>query len=149
MMTLDEAIRHAEQTAASCDGECADDHWQLADWLRELRRTRMEIDLLKTLRDGFKADARKCKAENAKLQGDIVVHALNNGLLVKCVTDRNDALKELVQDSISFVKHVMNQWGIELEAGHATDAPPADWKQCLYELDMLVERMRELGIEVE
>lgn len=95
------------------------------------------------------AERDRLEAENAKLQGDIVAHALNNGLLVKCVTDRNDALKELVQDSISFVKHVMNQWGIELEAEYATDAPPAEWKQCLHELDMLVERMRELGIEVE
>lgn len=90
----------------------------------------------------------RLEAENAKLQEAIVMHALNNGMLVKCVTDMNDALKELVQDFASFAKHVMNQWGVELEAGYATDAPPAEWKQCLYELDMLVERMRKLGIEV-
>ena len=48
-MTLDEAIEHCEQTARSCDGECSDDHHQLAEWLRELRRARTEIDLLREL----------------------------------------------------------------------------------------------------
>lgn len=67
MMTIDEAIEHAEERACGND-QCAKDHAQLADWLRELRRARMEIDLLKTLRDGFKADAQKYKAENAKLR---------------------------------------------------------------------------------
>lgn len=137
MMTLDEAIRHAEQTAASCDGECADDHWQLADWLRELRRARMEIELLKTLRDGFKADARKYEEENAKLRGDIVSHALNNGLLVKCVTDRNDALKELVRD-----------YDMVLSSMHALcdcDFVPLNDATLL----ALRSRMHELGIEVK
>lgn len=67
-MTLEEAIEHAEQTAASCGGECADDHWQLAEWLRELRRARMELDLLRTLREEFRADAQRYKAENDKLR---------------------------------------------------------------------------------
>lgn len=66
-MTIDEAIGHAEERACGND-QCAKDHAQLADWLRELRRARMEIDLLKTLRDGFKADAQKYKAENARLR---------------------------------------------------------------------------------
>lgn len=66
-MTIDEAIEHAEERACGND-QCAKDHAQLADWLRELRRARMEIDLLKTLRDGFKADAQKYKAENTKLR---------------------------------------------------------------------------------
>ena len=66
-MTLDEAIEHTEERACGND-QCSKDHAQLADWLRELRRARMEIDLLRTLRDGFKLDARKYKAENAKLR---------------------------------------------------------------------------------
>ena len=66
-MTLKEAIEHAEERACGND-QCAKDHAQLSDWLRELRRARMEIDLLKTLRDGFKADAQKHKAENEKLR---------------------------------------------------------------------------------
>lgn len=70
MMTLDEAITHAEWCADNSCGECADDHRQLAEWLRELRRARTEIDLLKTLRDGFKADVKKLKDENAKLRSE-------------------------------------------------------------------------------
>ena len=66
-MTIDEAIEHAEEKACG-NGQCAKDHAQLVDWLRELRRARMEIDLLKTLRDGFKADAQKYKADNEKLR---------------------------------------------------------------------------------
>ena len=69
-MTIDEAIEHAEEISCGND-QCAKDHAQLADWLRELRRARMEIDLLKTLRDGFRADAQKHKAENAKLRESV------------------------------------------------------------------------------
>ena len=145
-MTLDEAIRHAEQTAASCDGECADDHWQLADWLRELRRARMEIDLLKTLRDGFKADARKYKAENAKLQGDIVAHALNNGLLVKCVTDRNDALKELVFEMHQTMVDRCNGSHEPYHGKPCSSCAEAGSADCP---KVIAERMRKLGIEVD
>ena len=38
-MTIDEAIRHCDEIAAGC-GECADEHRQLAEWLRELKRLR-------------------------------------------------------------------------------------------------------------
>lgn len=38
MMTLDEAIEHAEWCAKEACGECAEEHRQLAEWLRELRR---------------------------------------------------------------------------------------------------------------
>ena len=67
-MTLDEAIEHAEEVATTRCGECAEEHKQLADWLRELKRARMKIDLLKILRDGFKADAQMYKDENARLR---------------------------------------------------------------------------------
>lgn len=37
MMTLDEAIRHAEEIASkSCD-KCAEEHRQLAAWLKRLK----------------------------------------------------------------------------------------------------------------
>ena len=39
-LTIDEAITHAEQVADRCPGEdrqCAYQHDQLADWLRELK----------------------------------------------------------------------------------------------------------------
>ena len=35
-MTLDEAIKHAEEKGKSCDA-CAAEHRQLATWLKELR----------------------------------------------------------------------------------------------------------------
>ena len=36
-MTLDEAIRHAEEKAESLCGECASNHRKLAAWLKELK----------------------------------------------------------------------------------------------------------------
>lgn len=37
-MTLDEAIKHCEEVASSCDNKnCALDHKQLAEWLKELK----------------------------------------------------------------------------------------------------------------
>lgn len=40
-MTLDEAIKHAQEIAdKSCD-QCAEDHRQLAEWLKELKKRRM------------------------------------------------------------------------------------------------------------
>lgn len=46
-MTLDEAIQHCDYVADSdCYGktqiECAEEHRQLADWLRELKKLREE-----------------------------------------------------------------------------------------------------------
>ena len=112
-MTLDEAIEHAEKRACGND-QCAKDHVQLADWLRELRRARMEIDLLKMSRDGFRADAQKYKAENAKLREryyayeykmDGLVSRLTGGLLSKSAATPNDVLhssvvEELTEDQI-------------------------------------------------
>lgn len=38
-MTLDEAIKHCEDKSAGCS-ECADEHRQLAEWLKELKSLR-------------------------------------------------------------------------------------------------------------
>lgn len=81
-MTLDEAIEHTEERACGND-QYANDHAQLADWLRELRRARMEIDLLKTLRDGFKADAQKYKAENVNLR-ELLLEAYETATELDC-----------------------------------------------------------------
>lgn len=41
MMTIDEAIRHCEEVAEKMnDCECAADHRQLAEWLRELKEAK-------------------------------------------------------------------------------------------------------------
>lgn len=48
LMTLDEAIKHAEERASlSCD-ECAEQHRQLAEWLKELKQYREYFEPLKT-----------------------------------------------------------------------------------------------------
>lgn len=39
-MTLEEAIKHAEEVASSSCGKCAEEHKQLAEWLKELNRYR-------------------------------------------------------------------------------------------------------------
>lgn len=40
MMTLQEAIRHCEETADRCQDECGAEHRQLAEWLQELQDRR-------------------------------------------------------------------------------------------------------------
>jgi len=42
-MTLDEAIQHTEAVANSACDECANEHRQLAEWLKELKNRR-EMD---------------------------------------------------------------------------------------------------------
>lgn len=39
-MTLDEAIKHAKQVANSECSKCAEEHKQLAEWLKELKKYR-------------------------------------------------------------------------------------------------------------
>ena len=48
-MTIDEAIAHAEWCADNSCGECAEEHRQLAEWLRELRDIRSENAKLREL----------------------------------------------------------------------------------------------------
>lgn len=46
-MTLDEAIKHAEEVANDmelCCKECAEEHRQLAEWLKELKQLREQTD---------------------------------------------------------------------------------------------------------
>ena len=46
-MTLDEAIKHAEEVANDmelCCKECAEEHRQLAEWLKELKQYREQTD---------------------------------------------------------------------------------------------------------
>ena len=44
-MTLEEAIAHCEEKA-KCNNDCGAEHQQLADWLRELKQLRKQIDNL-------------------------------------------------------------------------------------------------------
>lgn len=45
-MTLDEAIKHAEEKSFSCDNTCGAEHAQLASWLRELKTLRELMGVL-------------------------------------------------------------------------------------------------------
>ena len=48
MLTLDEAIEHAEDIAISAIGcECREEHRQLAEWLRELQERRKEPEIVR------------------------------------------------------------------------------------------------------
>lgn len=51
LMTLDEAILHAEEKSQQLCGECAEEHKQLAEWLRELKASRDTIKQLAFERD--------------------------------------------------------------------------------------------------
>lgn len=41
-MTLEEAIKHAEEVAATSCDECREEHEQLATWLNELKKLKTE-----------------------------------------------------------------------------------------------------------
>ncbi len=46
MLTIEQAIEHAEDTAISAIGcECREEHRQLAEWLRELQDRRCEPEV--------------------------------------------------------------------------------------------------------
>ena len=44
-MTLDEAIKHAQEIADKGCDQCAKDHQQLADWLIELKQKEKRVDM--------------------------------------------------------------------------------------------------------
>ena len=113
-MTLDEAIEHAEERARGND-QCAKDHAQLSDWLRELRRARMEIDLLKTLRNGFKADAQKYKAENAKLRELVHLMIERDDLLLCGHGCTPSTCKAYDGDVCERIGRLSDELGIEVE----------------------------------
>lgn len=53
MLTLEEAIKHCEEVAEregkTCNGaECAEEHLQLAEWLKELRAYRDVVNVRET-----------------------------------------------------------------------------------------------------
>lgn len=49
-MSLEEAIEHCDEIAANC-GPCAEQHRQLASWLRELQLQRLEKTTCKITKD--------------------------------------------------------------------------------------------------
>ena len=61
-MTLDEAIEHAKQVARTCeDDQCAAEHMQLAEWLRQARGS-------EAAGRWYTTKVRELQSENAKLR---------------------------------------------------------------------------------
>ena len=63
-MTLEEAIRHAEEKA-KCGGKCGEDHAQLAMWLKELQTRRLSTPCSACIHDGEEVCVR-CPAESMR-----------------------------------------------------------------------------------
>lgn len=125
-MTIDEAIEHAEWCAENSCGECADDHRQLAEWLRELKDLRRKREILKA-------------------HGVEIVDAVAGGYEVYNEAQRtidrlkgeNEKLRELVKDydKVLSSMHVL----CDCDFVPLNDAV----------LLALRSRMHELGIEVD
>lgn len=63
-MTLDEAIQHCEEKAL-CGNACGLEHKQLAEWLKELKRYRMDEEI-EAAYDKAYDEIEKYLAENRK-----------------------------------------------------------------------------------
>jgi hypothetical protein len=123
-MTLDEAIEHAEWCARESQGECAEEHRQLAEWLRELKRLRTQSKWLRRWYTALRESQKKAFAESCKT-------ATNNLLKISKLSDENAKLRELVM--------YMHRCYVR---GH-------DWGPFgAPEKEFVEQRMRELGIEV-
>jgi hypothetical protein len=120
-MTIDEAIEHAEWCAENSCGECADDHRQLAEWLKELRK-RQDVDgalqdernlFVQRLGD-YSEYLRDARAENAKL-------------------------RELMRDTYDCICEMYRY----VDGGYAYEDAEADPAY-----GPILKRMRDFGIEV-
>ena len=58
-MTLDDAIKHAENVANRCTTNvyCAEEHKQLAKWLRELKELKEQQDKIIQILDDYDLEA--------------------------------------------------------------------------------------------
>ena len=80
MLTLDEAIEHAEDIAISAIGcECREEHRQLAEWLRILKKAKFEYDEAWKILTHPTPDVRYPDVNRAKIVVDVFRNSL--GLL--------------------------------------------------------------------
>ena len=84
--------------------------------------------------------------DNEALQEDVMKHALNNGMLVKCVTDRNDMLKELVLEMYQTMVDRCEGPHAPYHGKPCSSCAEAGSSDCP---KVIAERMRKLGIEVD
>ena len=126
-MTLDEAIEHAEWCARESQGECAEEHRQLAEWLRELKRLKFQNKRLRRWCTALRENQKKAFAESCKTatnsMGQIGTLRDKNAEL----RNENEKLRELVRDLYDAA------WYEYPSAFEATYA----------------KRLKELGIEVD
>ena len=102
-MTLDEAIEHAEWCARESQGECAEEHRQLAEWLSELKRLKAQNKRLRRWYTALRESQKKAFAESCKT-------ATNNLLKICKLNDENAELRELILDML-----------VDEERGHNDD----------------------------
>jgi len=124
-MTLDEAIRHELWCARESQGETAEEHMQLAEWLCELRRLRSQ---LKWLRKEYTSLSKTREREFAAS----CEAATNSMGQIGTLRDKNAELRELVRD----------MW----RDGMCDCDECGACAQCEYHYP---DRMRELGIEAD
>jgi hypothetical protein len=116
MMTLDEAIAHAEWCAENSCGECADDHRQLAEWLKELKQWKTLVEgidlrpesLMKPFQPNvsdLESENDRLKAENDKLRNELKAIYMCDAYGVKCKDCKNKDL----------CAYLMREPGIEVE----------------------------------
>lgn len=143
-MTLDEAIEHAEQTARSCEGECSEDHRQLSEWLKELRRLRKIWNTVRADARAANLESEQLKSENASLRGA----AMGLGELCDQLKEENAKLRELVRDlhKALFTLDIDHCQACQRDSinGPCTKFMVRGSDECSIEEDM-----RELGIEVD
>lgn len=81
-MTLEEAIKHCEEKACG-NNECANEHRQLAEWLKELqllkslRQGQPDVDLEKEIKNYL---ATKCAGDDEPSVSEIALHFYELGL---------------------------------------------------------------------
>ena len=77
-MTLEEAIKHAEEKA-KCGGKCGEDHAQLAEWLKELQKLRA-VETEKRTEERTETHACDCISRQAAIDALIrKIRPHNNG----------------------------------------------------------------------
>jgi chromosome segregation ATPase len=126
-MTLDEAIEHAEEVATTRCGECAEEHMQLAEWLRELKRLKAQT------------------AQMGEVIGQMAHDHAEQGREITRLERENAKLRDLIAD--------MSKAFFALDIDHCQACPrdkasrrcqmfaTTDW-ECAF-----VTEMRKLGIE--
>ena len=109
-MTLNEAIEHAEEVAHTCDdSQCAADHIQLAEWLRELKRLKVQN---KWLRKEY-TSLRKTREREFAASCEAATNSMGQ---IGTLRDKNAELREENEKLRELVSHLMYVKPVEVTA---------------------------------